>query len=86
MVVVLVFSNGLYYYSEVLGSLPLLAFRRDVDNAIFLKYSNQGRSFEIFHQTPVMTIIQNISRCYLKNKAGVRCAKRTPDAVALNVK
>ena len=45
MVVVPVFSNGLCcYYSEVLESLPFLAFRRDVDDAIFLKYSKEGRS------------------------------------------
>ena len=35
-----VFSNGLCCYSEVLGSLP--AFRRDVDNAVFLQYSKKA--------------------------------------------
>ena len=44
MVVVPVFSNGLCCYLEVLGSLPLLAFRREVVNAIFVKYSKEGRS------------------------------------------
>ena len=45
MVAVPVFLNGVCCYSEVLGSLPFLAFRRDVDNAIFLKYPKEGRSF-----------------------------------------
>ena len=44
MVVIPVFSNGLCFYSEVLGSLLFLAFQRDIDNAIFLKYSKEGRS------------------------------------------
>ena len=44
MVVVPIFSNGLCCYSEVLGSLPLLVFRRDVGNATFLKYSKEASS------------------------------------------
>ena len=43
MVVIPVSSNGLCCSSEVLESLPLLAFRRDVVNAIFLKYSKESR-------------------------------------------
>ena len=60
-------------------SLPLLAFRRDVDNAIFLKYSKEGRlswSHEGIRNTPSNVV---------KNKAGVGCAKRTLDALTLNV-
>ena len=80
MAAVPVFSNGVCCYSEVLGSLPFLAFRKDVDNEIFLKYQKEGRSFSSHVET------RNVPsdfcyRCYLKNKAGVRCAKRTPDAV-----
>ena len=44
MVVVPVSLNGLCCSSEVPESLPLLAFRRDVVNVIFLKYSKEGRS------------------------------------------
>ena len=44
MVVVPVSLNGLCCSSEVPESLPLLAFRRDVVNVIFLKYSKKGRS------------------------------------------
>ena len=44
MVVVPVSLNDLCCSSEVPESLPFLAFRRDVVNAIFLKYSKEGRS------------------------------------------
>ena len=81
MAAVPVFSNGVCCYSEVLGPLLFLAFRRDVANAIFLKYQKEGRSFSSHVE------IRNnpLDFCYrycLKNKAGVRCAKRTPDSVA----
>ena len=81
MVTVPVLANGVCCYSEVLEYLLFLAFRRDVNNAIFLKYPKEGRSFSSHVE------IRNVPsgfryRCYLKNKASVRCAKRTPDAVA----
>ena len=80
-----VLQNGLVLYRinkhESGKSLPLLVFRRDVDNAIFLKCLEEGRS------SPNHVRIRHFSsdvcydtRCYLKNKAGVRCAKRAPDA------
>ena len=81
MVVVPVFPNGACCYLEVIGSLSFLYFRRDVDNAIFLKYPKDGRSFSIHVE------IRNVPsdfccRCYLKDKADVRCAKITLDAFA----
>ena len=53
----------------------------DADNAIFLKYSKESRSPSSHGE------IRNVPsdfcyRWYLKNKTGVRCAKRTPNAVA----
>ena len=65
-------------------SLPLPAFRRDVVNAIFMKYSKEGRlsrvmlEFEISHQIFVM-MTQNITRYDVENKASVRCTSRTLD-------
>ena len=59
------------------------SFRRDVVNEVFLKYSKESRSslshVEIrnSHQIFVM-IAHNIIICHLKNKAGVRCAKKIP--------
>ena len=57
--------NGLCCYSEVLGSLLFLAFQRGVYNAIFLKYSKEGRSSSSHEK------IQNVPldfsyRCYPK--------------------
>ena len=43
MVVIPVISNGLCCYSEVIGSLPFLAFRGNVDNAIFGIWHMSGR-------------------------------------------
>ena len=75
-----VFSNGVCCYSEVHGSLPFLAFRKDV-NAIFLKYPKEGRS--LLKRVEIRNVLSDFCyRCYLKNKTGVKCAKRTTDAIA----
>ena len=44
IVVISVSLNGLCCSSEVLECLSLLTFLRDIVNAIFLKYSKEGRS------------------------------------------
>ena len=65
-------------------SLSLLAFRRDVFNAFFLKYSKEGR-LSLSH-LGIRNIPSDI--CYdgkkhyqvqSENKAGLRCVKRTID-------
>ena len=73
--------NGLCCYSEVLGSLLFLAFQRGVYNAIFLKYSKEDRSSSSHEQIQIIPLDFSY-RCYPKNTAGVRRAKRTADAVA----
>ena len=79
VVVAQVFSNGLCCYSEVLGSLP--AFRRYVDNAVFLQYSKKAdhpramQKFKMLYLISVMRI-RNINRFYMK--AGAICVKQLP--------
>ena len=78
----------LYRISKDKGdkSVPLLAFRKNVVNTMFLKYSKEGRlssKFEISHQMFVM-MTQHIIRFNLKNKAGVRCAKKKKKRKTLN--
>ena len=61
--------------------LPLRDFRRDVINAIFLKYSKEGRLCS--SDVGIRNIPSDVCYNDLKNyqvqseKAGVRCAKRT---------
>ena len=64
-------------------SLSALAFRRHVVNAIFLKYSKEGSNIWI-RNVPLDVCYNDtkIFRSHLKNKAGVRCAERTPNADA----
>ena len=67
-------------------SVPLLAFQRDVVNAIFLKYSKEDRL--PWSHVGIRNITSDV--CYngntkyyqvqSENKAGVGCAKRTLDA------
>ena len=65
--------------------LPLLAFRRDIVNAIFLKHSKEGRLSSRHAE------IRNISSdvCYnntkyyqvqSENRSGVKCVKKTLNA------
>ena len=51
-----------------------LSFSKTCCQCKFLKYSKEGRS-SLSHVG-----IRHISMCHIKNKAGVRCAKRTPSA------
>ena len=55
-------------------TLPLLAFQGHVVNAIFLKYSKEGRL------SSSHVGIRNIPLDVCYGDAGVRCAKRTLDA------
>ena len=95
MVVVPVFLNDICCSSEYMGiskdegdvSLPLLAFRRDVVNAIFLKYSKEGRlsTSQVGIQNIPSDVFYDDKKHYQvqseeKNKADVRCAKRTLDS------
>ena len=66
--------------------LPLPAFRRDVVNAIFLKHSKEGRlsSNHAGTRNIPSDICYNNTKHYRvqsENKAGVRCVKKTLDAV-----
>ena len=65
------------------ASLSFLAFWGDVLWNIQRKVSHHRamQEFQMSHQMSVI-MTQNINRCYLKNKAGVRYAKRTPNIAA----
>ena len=72
-------------------SLPLLAFRKDVVNTIFLKYSKNSKlssSHAGIRNIPSDVCYDNTRHYqvqYVKNKACVSCEKWTLDAATWNV-
>ena len=76
----------LYHVKKDAGdeSLSLLAFRRNVVNAIFLKYSKEGKSFlsNVGIQVVQSDVSHEFTHYQMPSKKQGRCAKITPDATA----
>ena len=79
---VYVVLQGVWVLDECDESLPLLVFRRDVVNAIFLKYSKEDRLSlsQVGNQNIPSDLCYDDTKHYQIQSDVVGCAKRTLDA------